>query len=88
MAGVAGRSGRNPKPGEVYRFEFYYRFIPGEDPPELKALLDSIIAARGRKRRDILRAALLGGSDQAHKTAAQVEDSDIADLFEDMFADF
>ncbi len=88
MAGIAGKSGRSPKPGKVYRFECYYRFIPGEDPPELKTLLDSIIAARGRKRRDILRAALLGGSNQAQETAVQVEDSDMADLFEDMFADF
>ena len=88
MAGIAGKSGRSPKSGEVYRFEFYYRFIPGEDPPELKALLDSIIVTRGRKRRDILRAALLGGSQQAQATAVQVEDSDIADLFEDMFAEF
>lgn len=83
-----GTRGRPPKSGEVYRFEFYYRFIPGEDPPELKALLDSIIVTKGCKRRDILRAALLGGSNQAQETAAQVEDSDMADLFEDMFAEF
>ncbi|GAB4428772.1 MAG: hypothetical protein Kow0031_09100 [Anaerolineae bacterium] len=80
--------GRPQKIGTVYRFEFYYRYIPGEDPPELKALLDSIIAVRGRKRRDILRAALLGGAQQARTTADQVEDSDMTHLFEDMFADF
>ena len=34
MAGIAGKSGRTKKPGKVYRFDFYYRFIPGEDPFE------------------------------------------------------
>ena len=88
MAGIAGKSGRAKKPGRVFRFDFYYRFVPGEDPPELSMLLDSIIQAKGRKRRDILRAALLGGSKQAQATAAQSEDSEVASLFEDMFANF
>ena len=82
------RTGRPKKLGTVYRFDFYYRFTPGEDPPELKALLESIIQAQGRKRRDILRAALLGGAQQAQQTATHLEDSDIAGLFDDMFADF
>ena len=82
------KMGRPKKPGKVYRFELYYRINPGEDPPELEALLDSIVAARGRKRRDILRAALLGGSQQAQDTASHSEDSDIADVFADMFAEF
>lgn len=85
---MAARKGRPTKPGKVYEFDFYYRFTPGEDPPELEALLDSIIAAKGRKRRDILRAALLGGSKQAQATAAQSEDSEIAGLFDDMLTDF
>ena len=88
MAGKPGKSGRTKKPGKVYRFELYYRLVPGQDPPELEALLDSIVAAKGRKRRDILRAALLGGSKQAQDTASQSEDSDIADVFADMFAEF
>ncbi|GAB4446048.1 MAG: hypothetical protein Kow0031_28630 [Anaerolineae bacterium] len=66
----------------------YYRYTHGEDPPELKELLDSIVAATGRKRRDILRAALLGGSQQAQSTANQVEDTAVSSLLEDMFADF
>ena len=82
------KMGRPKKPGKVYRFELYYRLVPGEDPPELEVLLDSIIAAKGRKRRDILRAALLGGSQQAQITASQSEDSDIANTFEDMFSEF
>ncbi len=82
------KTGRPPKFGDVYRFDFYYRFTPGEDPPELKALLDSIVAARGQKRRDILRAALLGGAQQAQSTADQVEDAAVSSLLEDMFADF
>lgn len=88
MAGKVGKSGRQKKPGKVYEFDFYYRLIPGQDPPELEEILDSIIAARGRKRRDILRAALLGGSQQAQITASRSEDSEIADTFEDMFSDF
>jgi hypothetical protein len=82
------RTGRPKKPGLVYRFDFYYRFTPGEDPPELKALLESIVQAQGRKRRDILRAALLGGARQAQETATHSEDSDIAGLFDAMFSDF
>jgi hypothetical protein len=88
MAGVAGKSGRNKKPGKVYRFDFYYRFMPGEDPPELKALLESIVQANGRKRRDILKAALLGGLNRAQETAANTEDSEISGLFDEMFDDF
>ncbi len=80
--------GRPAKPGTVYEFDFYYRFTPGEDPPELETLLESIIRATGRKRRDILRAALLGGAQQAGETADRAEDSDIAGLFEEMFDDF
>lgn len=85
---MARKKGRPPKPGQVYEFDFYYRFVPGEDPPELKALLESIIQTQGRKRRDILRAALLGGAQQAQQTATHLEDSDIAGLFDDMFSDF
>ena len=88
MAGRAGRSGRRKAPGKVYRFDFYYRFIPGEDPPELEGLLESIIQAKGRKRRDILRAALLGGAQQARLRAAQAEDSEMTGLVDDMLADF
>jgi hypothetical protein len=80
--------GRPPKNGTVYEFAFYYRFTPGEDPPELRELLDAIVAARGRKRRDIIRAALLGGAGQARFTAGQVEDSAVSSLLDDMFADF
>lgn len=88
MAGKKGASGRPPSPGKAYQFNFYYRFIPGEDPPELEALLVSIVQARGRKRRDILRAALLGGAQQAQETADRAEDSDIAGLFDEMFDEF
>jgi hypothetical protein len=88
MAEIVRKAGRPREPGQVYRFEFYYRFLPGKDPPELEALLDSIVEAKGRKRRDILRAALLGGSKQAQVTAAQSEDSETAGLFDDMLADF
>ena len=70
MAGKKGRSGPQKKPGTVYAFNFYYRLNPAEDPPELEELLDSIIQAKGRKRRDIIRAALLGGSQQAQEVTA------------------
>ncbi len=88
MAGTPGKSGRRKEPGNVYRFHFYYRLTPGEDPPELETLLDSIVQAKGRKRRDIIRAALLGGSQQARDVATQVENSESAGLFEAMFDDF
>jgi len=88
MAGKAGRSGRRNLSGTVYRFDFYYRFVPGEDPPDLEVLLQSLVEAGGRKRRDILRAALLGGSQYAQALAAQSEDSEVTGLVDDMLADF
>ncbi len=88
MAGKKGRSGPPKKPGTVYKFDFYYRFTPGEDPPELESLLGSIVQAKGRKRRDIIRAALLGGSQQAQDVATQAEDSEGAGLIGGMFDDF
>ena len=88
MAGIPGKSGRKPTAGKIYRFDFYYRLIPGEDPPELEELLQSIIQARGRKRRDIIRAALLGGLDRAQKTAAKTEDSEAGDILNDMIGNF
>jgi hypothetical protein len=88
MAGKKGKSGRPGESGRIYDFHFYYRFVPGEDPPELEMLLESIIEASGRKRRDILRAALLGGLNQAQETAANTEDSEISGLFNEMFDDF
>jgi hypothetical protein len=88
MAGKAGKSGRNRLAGTIYEFHFYYRVIPGEDPPELEALLQSIIKARGPKRRDILRAALLGGIQQGEHAAAKEEDSETSGMIDDMFDDF
>ena len=82
------RPGRPKEPGKVYRFDFYYRLIPGADPPELKDLLEAIIANKGRKRRDILRAALLGGAQQAQETALSVEDSQDSSDFDELFDDF
>ena len=80
--------GRPKEPGRVFEFHFYYRFTPGEDPPELAVLLESIVQASGRKRKDILRSALLGGARQARETATRAEDSEISGLFDDMFDDF
>jgi hypothetical protein len=88
MAGKKGSSGRPASPGRVYQFNFYYRFMPGEDPPELETLLESIVQVAGRKRRDILRAALLGGLNRAQETAANTEDTEISGLFDEMFDDF
>ncbi len=86
MPGLAGRSGRRKAAGKLYRFS--YRFDPDEDPSELGALLEAITSARGRKRQDILRAALQGGAKPAEQVAATLEDSATADVLEDMFADF
>lgn len=88
MAGSKGRSGRNSKIGEVYRFTFYYRWIPGQDPPELKTLLQTLAETNGRKRRDILQAALLGGAQRAWDVAAKSEDSEDSTSFDEMFANF
>ena len=88
MPQINRNPGRPKEPGRIFEFHFYYRFIPGEDPPELKTLLESIVQASGRKRRDILRAALLGGLNRAQETAANTEDSDISGLFDEMFDDF
>jgi hypothetical protein len=86
MAGTK-QSGRHQKPGKVYQFDFYYRLEP-DDPPQLAALLEAIVQAKGRKRRDILRAALLGGASQAQHTASRVENSESAELLDDLLSDF
>lgn len=88
MSGKAGRSGRKTDIGTVYRFEVYYRFIPGVDPTELKDLFEQIILAKGRKRRDIIQSALLGGAQQAHATAISSEDSQMTHLLDEMFENF
>jgi hypothetical protein len=88
MAHPYREPGRPKELGRVFEFHFYYRFTPGEDPPELEILLESLVQASGRKRRDILRAALLGGLNHAQETAATAEDSDISGLFDEMFDDF
>ncbi len=88
MPGQKGRSGRTSKIGQVYEFYIYYRWVPGQDPPELKALLEELSQATGRKRRDILRAALLGGAQQARDVAAKLEDSEDTTIFDEMFANF
>ena len=88
MAGTPGRSGRKKAPGRVFKFFFYYRYKPGVDPPELEALLKTIVAAQGTRRRDILRSALLGGAQQAQDTADRAEDSLATGLLDAMFDDF
>ena len=88
MAGKRGRSGRRKEVGKVYQFFFYYRFNPAEDPPELADLLEALTQAKGRKRRDILRTALLGGAQQAQDTADLVEDSEIAGALDELCDDF
>ena len=80
--------GRPKQPGQTYEFHFYYRFNPVEDPPELADLLDALTQAKGRKRRDILRTALLGGVQQAQATADRVEDSAIAGALDKLCDDF
>lgn len=86
MTGVAGRSGRRRQPGRLYRFSL--RFRPGMDPPELETLLETINSARGARRADILRSALLGGAAQARAQAAAIEDTETVTLLEDILAAF
>jgi hypothetical protein len=88
MAGKKGKSGRPRKPGKVYEFDFYYRLIPGEDPPELEAILEAIVNARGRKRRDIIRDTLIGGAQKARTTAEKSEDSETEELINSLFDNF
>jgi hypothetical protein len=88
MAGKPSKSGRNKSVGQVYEFHFYYHTSPGEDPPELEALLEDIVKARGRKRRDIVRSALLGGAKQGRDIAAKTEDSESASLVDELLNSF
>ena len=74
--------GRPPKHGKYYRFGLRYR--PGLDPPELEELLERIRQAEGEERAEILRAALLGGAEQA-KTAGS--EGRIKSAIDDFFAD-
>lgn len=80
--------GRPRQSGKIYEFHFYYRFNPAEDPPELADLLEALTQAKGRKRRDILRSALLGGAQQAQDMATRTEDSEIASALDQMFDEF
>lgn len=87
MAGVRGRSGRPKKGGRVY-YLGRIRFESGVDPPELKTVLEAIEAARGQKRRDIIKAALLSGAGPARAEAEAVESSVAAETVDNIFADF
>jgi len=82
------KTGRPKKSGTVYEFDFYYRIVPGEDPPELEELLQSIVQAKGRKRREILQAALWGGIEQGQDIAAKKEDSETTGILDDMMDSF
>lgn len=88
MAGTKGNSGRHKALGEVYQFHFYYRFEPGVDPPELKTVLESICTSSGRKRREIIKAALLSGASEAGHMASAAESTMVRTLVDDMFSDF
>ena len=79
--------GRKPAPGKVY-YLGRLRFRPGQDPPELRSILEAITGAGPGKRGDILRAALLGGAQQAQDTADRAEDSLATGLLDAMFDDF
>ncbi len=79
--------GRRPGIGKVY-YLGRLRYRPGLDSPELEALLEAIAAARGAKRADILRSALLGGASQAQATASAAEDSQTRAALDDMLAGF
>ncbi len=87
MPGVSKKSGRHKEPGKVY-YLGRLRFRPGVDPPELRVILEAIIEAGPRKRADILRAALLGGAQQAQETAGRAEDSQVTGLLNTMFDEF
>lgn len=55
MTGLRGYSGRPSLPGQVYRFEMRYRFVPGYDPSEIAALFELFQTVRGYQRRTIIR---------------------------------
>lgn len=86
MAKKKKKLGRPKLPGQLYHL--YIRYRPGIDPPELGQLLEAFNRAKGQKRADILRAALINGADQAQKTAASAESSRTASLLDEMFAAF
>jgi len=71
--------GRPRKAGKVY-YLGRLRFRPGQDPPELEALLDEIEAASPGRKAEILRAALIGGMTEGRVEANQVEDSETSEL--------
>lgn len=88
MAGVKAKSGRRKKLGRVY-YLGRYRFVPGLDPPELEAVLRAIAGAGdASRRRDIIKAALLSGANEARQAATTVESTLITGIVEDMLADF
>ena len=81
------RRGRPPKAGTVY-YLGRLRYRPGVDPPELQDILQAIEEAGPARRRDILRAALLGGADEAQARADSPEDDEVTGMMDDLLGGF
>jgi hypothetical protein len=83
------RRGRPPEPGVVY-YLGRLRFRPGEDPPALKEFLDTFMTAPPRSKQSILKAALIGGLEQAREAQWEAfgEDEETTAGLEVMFAEF
>jgi len=79
--------GRPPKTGQIY-YLGRLRYRPGIDPPGLQDLLEQLEGAGPARRREILRAALIGGLGQAQAAASTVEDAEVGDLMDDLLGEF
>lgn len=78
--------GRYPKPGTVY-YLGRIRYDPGEDPPELKEILETIAASPPDQRPAIIKAALLEGRLAAQAEASKDEDQlETEALLNDLFS--
>lgn len=78
--------GRPPAPGKIY-YLGRLRFRPGIDPPELQDLLERLDEAGPVRRRELLRAALIGGLNQAAESPAAIEDDETAALMDNLLGD-
>ena len=78
-----GYMGRPKAPGKLY--QLYVRFIPGQHPPELEALLERIANTPPGKRNKIIAQALIGGAEQINDQSIGSEDFETTDLLDDLF---
>jgi len=79
--------GRPRAAGEVY-YLGRVRWVPGVDPPELRAFLEEFAGAEPERKQAILKAALVGGLEEGAAEAGQVEDAETRAVLAGLLGEF